>query len=294
MCATAGVGGVAWIASCAFVYIRAFGRHRSDDLQLSPTDFGATFETLDVRTADGVRLACWHLPGTLNAAVIVSGGYRGRAADVLGISSALQRAGFHVTAYGWRGTPGSEVAAHTMGVYERNDLVAVIDATVRRTGAMPIGLLGYSLGGAVSISVAAGDPRVRGVVSDSAFADPRALMGDRVGRALRIPATVVVSPVVAFLAWRTGAHLSDFRPVNVVRQIAPRPLLLIHGEADTTVPVAHARLLYAAARRPKKLWTLPGVGHVGAYFADRRVYIERVTRFFEAALLKKGTDTKRR
>ena len=99
--ATVAAGGLAWAASCALVYVRAFGRHRSDDLQLTPSDFGATYETLNVRTGDGVRLACWHLPGTRRAAVIVSGGYRGRAADVLGISAALQRAGFHVTAYGW-------------------------------------------------------------------------------------------------------------------------------------------------------------------------------------------------
>lgn len=281
---SAAFGGLAWAASCAVVYLRAFGHRRSDDFQMTPSDFGATYEALDVRTADGVRLTCWYLPGTRDAAVIVSGGYRGRASDVLGISAALQRDGFHVTVYGWRGTPGSDVAAHTLGVHERNDLQAAIEATVGRVGKVPIGLLGYSLGGSVSISVAADDPRIGAVVADSAFADPRALIGDRVSDVLRIPATVIVAPVLAVLGWRTGAHLSDFRPLNVVSRLAPRPLLLIHGDADTIVPIAHARMLYSAARRPKRIWTLRGVGHVGAYFADRTRYIERVVSFFEDAL----------
>src|SRR5207237_10140726 len=130
-----------------------FGHRRAAQPTATPDDYGAAHEALDVRTADGVRLSAWYLPGIRDAAVVVSSGYRGRADDVLGISAALQRAGFHVVAYRWRGTPGSDRAAHTLGVYERHDLTAVIDVLAARLGAVPIGLLGYSLGGAVSISV---------------------------------------------------------------------------------------------------------------------------------------------
>ena len=276
---------LAWAGACAFVYRRAFGRRYIDPRMTTPDDYGATHETLDVRTADGVRLAAWYLPGTLPAAIVVSGGYRGRAGDVLGISAALQRAGFHVAVYGWRGTPGSDVAAHTLGVYERNDLMAVLDALAARLGNVPLGLLGYSMGGAVSISVAADDQRVRAVCTDSAFADPRLLIGERVHSALRVPAAVVMAPVVAMFARRTGARLTDFRPALVVERIAPRPFLIIHGEADATVPVHHAELLYAAAKEPKELWRLPGIGHVGAYFADRSTYVARVLEFFRRGLL---------
>jgi len=277
---------LAWAAGCAFVYRRAFGRRYIDPRMTTPDDFNAAHETLDVRTADGVRLAAWYLPGTLPAAIVVSGGYRGRAGDVLGISTALQRAGFHVVAYGWRGTPGSDSAAHTLGVYERNDLRAVIDALAARLGAVPIGLLGYSMGGAVSISVAAEDARVRAVVTDSAFADPRLLIGERIHMSLRVPAAIVLTPVIALFARRTGARLTDFRPELVVGDIAPRPLLIIHGDADATVPVHHAILLYEAAREPKQLWRLPEVGHVGAYFAGRRTYVSRITDFFLDALVR--------
>lgn len=276
---------LAWAGACAFVYYRAFGRRQGPSIAATPDDYGAAHEALDVRTADGVRLAAWYLPGVRDAAIVVSSGYRGQASDVLGISAALQRAGFHVVAYGWRGTPGSDAAAHTLGVHERSDLTAVIDVLSARLGSVPIGLLGYSLGGAVSISVAADDQRVRAVCTDSAFADPALLIGERVRTAMRVPAALVIAPVFALFARRTGARLTDFRPVLVVERIAPRPLLIIHGDADASVPAHHAELLYEAAGEPKQLWRLPGVGHVGAYFADRRTYIARITGFFHGALL---------
>lgn len=273
-----------WAAACALVYRGAFGRRAPDPRLATPADFGVEHETLDLHTADGVRLAAWYLPGTRRAAVVVSSGYRRHPGEVLGIGVALQRAGFHVAVYGWRGTPGSEEAAHTLGVYERHDLEAAVNAMAARLGSVPIGLLGYSMGGAVSISVAADDPRIAAVCTDSAFADPQTVIGEHVHSALRVPAAVVMTPVIALFARRTGARLTDFRPLLAVSRIAPRPLLLIHGEDDTTVPIHHAEQLYAAAGEPKELWRVPGVGHVGAYFADRTEYVRRVTGFFESGL----------
>lgn len=282
---------LAWAAACALVYRGAFGRRAPDPRLATPSDFGVDHEALDLVTADGVRLAAWYLPGTRPAAIVVSSGYRRHPGEVLGIAVALQREGFHVVVHGWRGTPGSGEAAHTLGVYERHDLEAAINALAARLGPVPIGLLGYSMGGAVSISVGADDARVSAVCTDSAFADPQALVGERVRSALKVPAAVVMTPVIALLARRTGARLTDFRPLLAVGRIAPRPLLLIHGEDDALVPIRHAELLYEAAGEPKELWRLPGVGHVGAYFADRPAYVARVVRFFRSALLVRKADS---
>jgi uncharacterized protein len=284
--ASAAVGALAWGAGVAAVYWRAFGHRRSAERVATPADFGLKYEDLDLTTGDGIRLTGWYLPGKHHAAVVVSGGYRSRASDVLGIAAALQRAGFHVFMYGWRGTPGSDVADHTLGVYERNDLRAVIDAVSSRLGKVPIGLLGYSMGGSVSISVAATDKRVRGVVSDSAFADPTAVIGDRVKSLLRIPSSVLVWPVLLIHSRRTGARFTDFSPVAAIPLIGPRPVLIIHGTLDKAVPVSHAERLFAAARKPKELWLVPDAKHVGAYFLDREIYVARVVGFFEKALLK--------
>jgi dipeptidyl aminopeptidase/acylaminoacyl peptidase len=287
----AALTGAAWLGACTSLYWHAFRPVRwgeEGERGWTPADLGVPHESLETRTRDGLRLLAWYLPGTRPAAVVVSGGHRGRAGDVLGISVALQRAGFHVVVYGWRGTPGSDPAAHTLGVFERRDLQAAVDAVEARLGDIPVGLLGYSLGGAVSIVVAADDQRVRAVVADSAFSDPAAVLADGVERVLRVPGAVLTAPVAAVMAYRTGARLADFSPLRAVARIAPRPLLLIHGERDVAVTPRHAQDLYHAAREPRDLWVVPDASHVGAYFADRARYLDRVVGFFERALATPG------
>lgn len=283
----AGLAGAAWAGACASLYWRGFGPIRLGDEAgrgWTPEDLGIPHEALEVRTDDGLSLQAWYLPGRRDAAIIVSNGYRGRAGDVLGIGSALHRAGFHVAVFGWRGTPGSDSAHHTLGVHECRDLRAVIDALSRRVGPIPLGLLGYSMGGAVSIAVAADDERVRAVCTDSAFSDPHDVLADGVRANFRIPAQPIVAPVDLLVAWRMGARLRDLRPSEAVSRITPRPLLVIHGADDTTVRPRHAQRLFEAAGEPKQLWLLPGTGHVGAYFADRAAYVTRVAGFFAASL----------
>jgi fermentation-respiration switch protein FrsA (DUF1100 family) len=46
-----------------------------------------------------------------------------------------------------------------------------------------------------------------------------------------------------------------------VAEIAPRPLLLVHGSQDETVAVSHAKRLYDTAGEPKQLIIIDGAGH---------------------------------
>ena len=43
--------------------------------------------------------------------------------------------------------------------------------------------------------------------------------------------------------------------------LPPRPLLVVHGEADAVLPVANAALIYGWAFEPKRLVTYAGAGH---------------------------------
>ena len=55
-----------------------------------------------------------------------------------------------------------------------------------------------------------------------------------------------------------------------------------HEPWDAPEPYAS---LYDAASMPKALWKIPEAGHVGGYPARPREYEERVTSFFDRALL---------
>jgi len=50
-------------------------------------------------------------------------------------------------------------------------------------------------------------------------------------------------------------------PMKWIRKISPRPLLIVHGESDVTVPLSHARELYDRAKQPKDISIIPGAEH---------------------------------
>lgn len=67
------------------------------------------------------------------------------------------------------------------------------------------------------------------------------------------------------------------RPAKLVRR-APPPLLLMHGDADTTVDIAHSRALALAARGAGGRVVLreyEGVGHIGVLLALSRRFRSR-------------------
>ena len=72
--------------------------------------------------------------------------------------------------------------------------------------------------------------------------------------------------------------------VDAIGQISPRPVFIIQGLADKTVPPDSAQRLYEAAGEPRYLWTAEGVGHVGMSAAYPDEYERRVVAFFERYL----------
>jgi hypothetical protein len=52
------------------------------------------------------------------------------------------------------------------------------------------------------------------------------------------------------------------------------PLLILHGDRDTTVPFAQGRRLFEAAPEPKQFFPIPGAGHNDTYFTGGDPYWE--------------------
>jgi pimeloyl-ACP methyl ester carboxylesterase len=60
---------------------------------------------------------------------------------------------------------------------------------------------------------------------------------------------------------RKGFDRDRVCPVDVVDQISPRPLLVIHGTQDQRILESQVRRLFAAASEPKSLWLVEGATH---------------------------------
>jgi dipeptidyl aminopeptidase/acylaminoacyl peptidase len=211
-------------------------------------------------------------------------GYRSSKSDLIGIGSALWRAGYNVLLFDYPGHGRGPAAPVTLAHRELRDVHAALDYTLGRLPNAHIGVIGFSMGGALAILVAASRPEIRVVIADSPFATHADVVSHAIARTLRISGDPFLPVTDFFLERRAGYRSADVSPLSVVDKIAPRPLLLIHGTEDQIVPYSHTERLYAAADAPKELWIAPGAGHCGVYFLDRPAYTHRVLVFFANAL----------
>jgi uncharacterized protein len=255
-----------------------------DDFSFSPLDVQVPHESIEFQTEDGLTLRGWWLPRDESDRVVVGcTGHRGAKHELLGIGAALWRANNNVLLFDFRGCCESDKAPGSLAHFEVTDARAAVEFVSRRKPNARVGMIGYSMGAAVAILVAASASSVAAVVADSSFASAR----DVIAHAYRRRG-LPVQPFLAFTdmvnRWRYGYAFSAVRPVDVVSQITPRRLLLIHASADPLVPVEQVWKLYDAASDPKELWIVEDVRHCGAYFADREAYICRVTDFFAEAM----------
>jgi len=181
-----------------------------------------------------------------------------------GLAERFCAAGFVTLIFSFRGAGQAQGNLDMLGW--TRDLKAAIDylAGLEEVDKSRLCLLGSSAGAAVSVYVAANDPRVSSLITFACPAEFSFLTDKK-----RATATIDHFRSIGVIRdagfppsvdeWLNG--FSAVSPLKWIDKISPRPLLLIHGDQDDLVPVAHARELYKKAREPKKLAIIPGAGH---------------------------------
>jgi uncharacterized protein len=252
-----------------------------EDKFVTPWELGIPYEEVAFSTEDGLLLRGWWLPAPeAKRTVIALHGHRGARHHCVGIGAALWRRGANVLLFDHRGRGSSEGALMSLGYFETLDALAAIEYSLSRAPEVPLGLIGYSMGGAVAVMAAARDDRVGAVVADSSFASERKM----VRSLLRKQVGPLCRPIAALSEYLLPYDPGEVEPLGEVARIAPRATLLIHGLLDTTCDPRDSVRLYEAAGDHKELWLLKGAGHCDAYFADREAYCERVDSFFKEHL----------
>ena len=161
--------------------------------------------------------------------------------------------GFDVIAYDSRAHGDSEGAACTYGYFEKEDLRRVLDTA----SPGPIVLLGTSLGAAVALQEAAGDPRVSAVVAAETFSDLRTVARERAPFFLT---ESTIREAFSLAEERGRFEVAAVSPVAAARRITV-PVLLVHGALDIDTPPEHSRQVLGALQGPKRLILVPEVGH---------------------------------
>jgi hypothetical protein len=255
-------------------------------------------------TSDGLTLRGFlHQPESAakHPAVVLCHGFGGscRGAGHPELAKALEQAGYVVLRFDFRGCGQSEGRRGDVIVDEEiADLRHAIDFLTMQPSvdAARIGVIGASLGGSVAVEVAASDPRVKICVANGSVGN-----GERRYRAqypddaawqafrtkldtakrnetmlnrfdiVHIPerdrAGLPPGAIMEFTA-ATAQSLLDSCPERVVRQLAPRPLLLVHPRGDGVVPYQESEALAKAAGANAELHIIEGSAHFGSGSAE--------------------------
>ncbi len=266
-------------------------RRRIPDPPSDPAQHGLIYEEVTFPSRDGLTLRGWFIPAPeARGTVVFCHGHAGSMDPDVKYAPAFHERGYNVLMFDFRGHGRSEGQQVSMGYYEREDLLGAVDYLQGR-GIDRVGVMGFSMGGAVAMAIAPHTEAIRAVVSDGGFAR----LSDTIAAGVRergpssrsgqgLPG-FLVSLVGHLIVWlmglRLGCSLSEADPIRWVDKIAPRALFLIHGALDPFVTVEQARQLYAAAGEPKEIWIVSEAGHRQA---DRRhpgEYHHRVLAFFD-------------
>lgn len=258
---------------------------------LTPKDLGWEFEEVRLITSDKVELAAWFVSHSAEASagkpssdkvIILLHGYPADKANLLQWAEFLHH-DYNLFFLDFRYFGQSQGNLTTIGFHEQKDLTSALDYLTQR-GQTKIGVMGFSLGGAVGILTAEKDQRIKAIISDSAFANLD-LMGYEFYRklfVLKYPLTALTKLWARIIL---GVDPSQVSPEKAAENLKI-PILLIHSKADQTIPFENAlRLQKALQNNPKAEFFFPESDTHG-YLPPTvlGVYQEKVLEFFKRNL----------
>jgi uncharacterized protein len=272
-----------------------------------------------MREAVSVQSAGRSLPGDLYLpedhgyervpAIVICHATGSRRATDFEMSKWFADRGYAVLTFDWRGCIGDPSPRDLIPARITEDLRAGVTYLQGRSDIDPtkIGVFGRGLGGAFAVMAAASDARIAATICYSGFGDfsrrTALVLGIDAWEEIRSSSVNSVNaghllgthprsappPANSFdFSPESVRALLDCRPEDVVRHIAPRPLLIIHAADDAMFPRIEAVSLYAKALANVELEFVDTKDHMEMYpGSNQHIYEKSMSRcasFFERHL----------
>jgi dipeptidyl aminopeptidase/acylaminoacyl peptidase len=250
-----------------------------------PSTQEINFEEVSFETVDGFTIPAWFMPVENAEHVILL--VHGRTAsrhEGMRYAKPLISAGYSVLAIDLRHPRQDPNILSTMGFHEKKDVLAALDYLAEVKDFDSIGVMGFSMGAATSIIVMANDPRIKVGVFSGGYANAMDALAEQAKIIYGLPRYPLMPLVELFFEWRGNLTSEETDPENYIAQIAPRPVYIMHGTADTTVDFHHGERLFAAAKQPKQFWRAEGGAHTRLWQLDQEKAESSVVEFFERYL----------
>jgi uncharacterized protein len=227
-----------------------------------------------ITSGDGIALRGWMVtaPHPNDEAVLLLHGLGDNRLGMTGYAQFLLEHGFTVLLPDARAHGNSGGSVATFGLLERKDITQWVEFFRAQTRARCVYGMGESMGAAQLLQSLSSGAQFCAVIAESSFSTFREIAYDRMGQPFHLGPWVgrtFLWPVVeiAFLRARSkdGLDMDNASPQDSVAR-KHVPVLLIHGEVDSNIPLRHSRLIHERAPTTV-LWEVPGADHCGALSA---------------------------
>ncbi|PYV69953.1 MAG: hypothetical protein DMG96_32605 [Acidobacteria bacterium] len=241
-----------------------------------------------ITASDGAILKGWRFRShnSNGKAVILLHGLSDNRLGMVGYAEMLLDHGFSVLMPDARahGASGGQLA--TYGLLESEDIRHWVDWLQQNEHPACTFGFGESMGAAQLLQSLQAEPHFCAVAAESAFSTFREIAYDRVGQFFRTGpwlGRTLLRPVVevafSYAKWK---YKMDFEQTSPEAKVAATkiPVLLIHGQIDSNIPIRHSRRI--AAKHPSvSLWEVANANHCGAISTLRRELEQRLTHWFD-------------
>lgn len=222
----------------------------------------------------------YFIPGDNGATIVVPPAYTSGRGNQLHEIAVLHKHGYSVLAFESRSCMGHSVSLGYAEVSEVGDALAYLE-TRDDVDMEKLGIHGFSAGGVTTIMAAARYPIFKAASAEGGYHDFAEQLRDNVQH--QWPGFGFLYELGVYIGYRlkTGHDLTVLSPVSVIGQIAPRPVLLIYGSAEPSLP--GARMQLAAGGDSAELWEVPGAWHGSYLHSAPEEFERRVVEFYDRA-----------
>ncbi len=247
----------------------------------------AQLESVQITAFDSALLRAWyvHARHGNGDSVILLHGLGDNRLGTVGYAQLLFHHGYSVLMPDARAHGVSGGIYATYGLLERDDISRWFQWLETNQRPHCIFGLGESMGAAQLLQSLQVERSFCAVIAESSFSSFREIGYDRMGQQFHAGPWVgrtVLRPVVeialAYVHWKYHLELTGASPENSVAHTHV-PVLLIHGQKDSNIPVRHSRRI-KLMNAEVALWEVPGAAHCGAISSAHEEFEQKIVSWF--------------
>ena len=265
-------------AALGVVWLAGWELSRPMPATVGPAPPNLQAQSVVFPSESGSTIHGWFSPGEKGrGAVLLLGGWGDSRLRMLDRAVLLHHEGYSALLIDLQGTGESHGNAITYGWRERLDVLAAVAWLKNREPEEPVGIIGFSLGGAAA-TLAAPKLDIQAAVLEGVYPSIEAAIDNRLRIHLGPWGPALAPALLLQLRPRMGVGPAALRPIDHVAELHC-PVLIIAGGRDRHTTPGDTQQFFDAAADPKELWMIPEAIHQDFLAFRRSEYRTRVLGF---------------